>query len=79
LTGGGGLRLTVADNGPGVASHELNSIFKRFYRAESSRQTVGTGLGLSLVAAIAELHGLDSFASDNGPGLRVEIVTEHRT
>ncbi|MFZ2109248.1 MAG: HAMP domain-containing sensor histidine kinase [Roseiarcus sp.] len=79
LTASGGLRLSVSDNGPGVASHELNSIFKRFYRAESARQTAGTGLGLSLVAAIAELHGLNTFASDNGPGLRIEIVTEHRT
>jgi signal transduction histidine kinase len=79
LTASGGLRLSVSDNGPGVANRELNSIFQRFYRAESARQTAGTGLGLSLVAAIAELHGLNSFASDNGPGLRIEIVTEHRT
>jgi signal transduction histidine kinase len=76
-TGGGGLRLSVADNGAGVASNELHSIFKRFYRAVSARQTVGTGLGLSLVAAIAELHGLDSSASDNGPGLRIEVATAH--
>ena len=74
----GGLRLSVADDGPGVASGELNSIFKRFYRAEPLRHTAGTGLGLSLVAAIAELHGLDSSASDNSPGLRIEVVTAVR-
>jgi signal transduction histidine kinase len=76
-TGDGGLRLTVTDNGAGVASDELHSIFKRFYRAASARQTVGTGLGLSLVAAIAELHGLDTSASDNGPGLRIQVETVH--
>jgi signal transduction histidine kinase len=73
-----GLRLSVADNGPGVASSELDSIFERFYRAEPSRRSAGTGLGLSLVAAIAELHGLASSAFDNGPGLRIEVVTAVR-
>jgi signal transduction histidine kinase len=79
LAGGAGVRLTVADNGPGVAANEMDSIFKRFYRGESARHTAGTGLGLSLVAAIAELHGLDCSASDNRPGLRIEIVMEHST
>ena len=73
-----GLLLSVADNGLGVGSNELNSIFKRFYRAESTRHTVGTGLGLSLVVAIAELHGLDASASDNHPGLRIEVATALR-
>jgi len=41
------------------------AIFHRFYRAEAARASTGTGLGLSLVAAIAELHGLESAASDN--------------
>ena len=75
-TAGGGLRLSIADNGPGVARDELSSIFKRFYRAEPAQRTPGTGLGLSLVAAIAELHGLECFASDNRPGLQINIVTE---
>jgi signal transduction histidine kinase len=73
-----GLLLSVADNGLCVGSNELNSIFKRFYRAESARQTVGTGLGLNLVVAIAELHGLNASASDNHPGLRIEVATAHR-
>jgi signal transduction histidine kinase len=73
-----GLRLSVADDGPGVADHELKSIFDRFHRAESGLRAAGTGLGLSLVVAIAELHGLDSRASDNRPGLRVEIATAAR-
>ena len=71
----GGVSLTVADDGPGVAPDELKAIFQRFYRAEAARASTGTGLGLSLVAAIAELHGLECAASDNRPGLRVTLTT----
>ena len=71
----GGVSLTVADDGPGVAPDELKAIFQRFYRAEAAGASTGTGLGLSLVAAIAELHGLECAASDNRPGLRVTLTT----
>ncbi|HKN27440.1 MAG TPA: ATP-binding protein [Roseiarcus sp.] len=71
----GGISLTVVDDGPGVAPDELKAIFQRFYRAEAARTPAGTGLGLSLVAAIAELHGLECAASDNCPGLRVTLTT----
>ena len=71
----GGVSLTVADDGAGVAPDELKSIFRRFYRAEAARASTGTGLGLSLVAAIADLHGLECAASDNRPGLRVTLTT----
>ena len=71
----GGVSLTVADDGAGVAPDELKSIFQRFYRAEAARASTGTGLGLSLVAAIADLHGLECAASDNRPGLRVTLTT----
>ncbi len=70
-----GLRLTVEDNGPGVDSRDLPMIFQRFYRAGAARSSPGSGLGLSLVAAIAELHGLDCLASDSHPGLRVTLST----
>jgi signal transduction histidine kinase len=50
-------------------------IFQRFYRAEAARSSPGSGLGLSLVAAIAELHGLDCLAWDSHPGLRVRLST----
>ncbi len=53
----------------------MKSIFQRFYRAEAARASTGTGLGLSLVAAIADLHGLECAASDNRPGLRVTLTT----
>lgn len=47
---------------------------RRFYRGESSRTTPGTGLGLSLVAAVVKLHGARLEASDNRPGLRISIA-----
>ena len=48
---------TVRDNGPGVPEQEHAKLFRRLYRREISRATPGYGLGLALVAAIAELHG----------------------
>lgn len=69
----GGIALAVADDGPGVPDTERDRIFRRFYRLEQSRTTTGSGLGLSLVAAIVELHGASVTAHDNGPGLRIEI------
>ena len=70
-----GIALSVSDNGPGVAPADVEAIFKRFYRAGEAHRSSGTGLGLALVAAIANLHGLDCRASDNGPGLRVTLAT----
>ncbi len=66
-----GIDLDVADNGPGVPPEERERIFKRFYRLEPSRHKPGSGLGLSLVAAIANLHGIHLDVADNGPGLRI--------
>lgn len=63
----------VADNGPGIPEHERQNVFRRLYRLERERTTPGSGLGLSLVAAIAELHGATVELTDNGPGLRVEV------
>lgn len=63
----------VADNGPGIPTHERENVFRRLYRLERARSTPGSGLGLSLVAAIAELHGAAVALADNGPGLRVEV------
>ena len=70
-----GVSLAVADDGPGVAPAELTAIFQPLYRAESARTSPGTGLGLGLVAAIAELHGFECGASDNRPGLRITLAT----
>lgn len=71
--------VTVSDTGPGVPAELVPDLFKRFYRVEQSRSAPGYGLGLTLVAAIAELHGANVSVNDNRPGFRVEIVfAEHR-
>jgi signal transduction histidine kinase len=64
---------TIADTGPGIPIHERENVFRRLYRLERERSTPGSGLGLSLVAAIAELHGATVTLLDNAPGLRVEV------
>ncbi|MEZ5857369.1 MAG: HAMP domain-containing sensor histidine kinase [Hyphomicrobiaceae bacterium] len=69
----GDVRLSFADDGPGVPSKELQRIFQRFYRLETSRTTAGTGLGLSLVSAVVRAHGGRIAARDNHPGLRINI------
>ena len=66
--------LTVADNGPGIAEAYRQKVFQRFYRLEQSRTTPGNGLGLSIVAAIADLHGGTLVLSDNNPGLKVVLT-----
>jgi signal transduction histidine kinase len=70
---GGAPVLCVADSGPGIPGAEREKVFRRFYRLESSRTTPGSGLGLALVKAVAELHGASVALSDNGPGLRVTV------
>ncbi len=64
----------VADNGPGIAEAYRLKVFQRFYRLEQSRTTPGNGLGLSIVAAIADLHGGTLVLSDNNPGLKVVLT-----
>ncbi|MFJ1310872.1 HAMP domain-containing sensor histidine kinase [Agrobacterium pusense] len=69
----GQILLSVADDGPGIPSEDHARVFDRFYRLEKSRTTIGSGLGLSLVKAIAELHGATAKLFDNAPGLRVLV------
>ena len=64
----------VADNGPGIAEAYRRKVFQRFYRLEQSRTTPGNGLGLSIVAAIADLHGGTIMLSDNNPGLKAVLT-----
>jgi len=71
---GGDVELEVADNGPGVPEGERARIFHRFYRLEASRSTPGNGLGLSIVAAVAELHAARLAAADNRPGLKIAMI-----
>jgi signal transduction histidine kinase len=69
----GGAVISVADDGPGIPADQREHVFKRFYRLERSRRTPGNGLGLSLVAAVARLHGADIEMLDNAPGLKFRI------
>jgi signal transduction histidine kinase len=70
---GSGAVLSVADDGPGIPADELQHVFKRFYRIERSRRTPGNGLGLSLVAAVARLHGARIEMVDTAPGLEFRL------
>jgi signal transduction histidine kinase len=65
--------LALTDNGPGIPDLMHDRVFDRFARLDASRTKPGSGLGLSLVAAIAELHGSAVELSDNQPGLRVTL------
>jgi signal transduction histidine kinase len=67
------IKVTVTDNGPGIPAGERSNVFSRFYRLESSRSTPGSGLGLSLVEAIAKLHQVGVDLADNDPGLRLTL------
>jgi signal transduction histidine kinase len=64
----------VSDTGPGVPATDRERVLKRFVRLEASRSTPGTGLGLTLVKAIADLHNARLELSDNDPGLRVTLA-----
>ncbi len=66
-----GLIAKVSDSGPGIPAYEREKVFQRLYRLDSSRSTPGSGLGLSLVQAIADLHGASITLQDHKPGLKV--------
>lgn len=72
--GGDHVAIEVADRGPGIAPEDRAKVLGRFVRLDRSRSAPGTGLGLSLVAAVARLHGAELRLADNGPGLRVELA-----
>ena len=66
--------LVVEDNGPGMPEDFRDRAFERFSRADSSRTEPGSGLGLSLVRAVAHLHGGEVRLVDAGPGLRASLI-----
>jgi len=79
-TGSGELEVSVTDTGPGIPVSERGRVLERFVRLEKSRSLPGAGLGLSLVQAIAEVHGARLTLDDGpgaldetGPGLRIAI------
>ncbi len=65
--------ISVSDNGPGIADSEKSKVVERFYRGDASRGTPGVGLGLSVVQAVAKLHGTALALSDRKPGLHAAI------
>jgi signal transduction histidine kinase len=65
--------IAVSDTGSGIAETERDKVGQRFYRLESSRNTPGSGLGLSLVKAVAKLHRATLLLEDNAPGLKATL------
>jgi signal transduction histidine kinase len=70
----GRVLLTVSDNGPGIPESDRPHVVERFVRLERSRSQPGSGLGLSLAAAVARLHGGELILTDNHPGLKAIIA-----
>ncbi|MCC7252293.1 HAMP domain-containing sensor histidine kinase [Hyphomicrobium sp.] len=68
-----GFRAELMDDGPGIPQDEREKVFRRLYRLERARSTPGSGLGLTLAAAIAELHDAHIALEDHAPGLRVAV------
>jgi len=73
-SGEAGAEISVSDNGPGIVDGEKTKVVQRFYRGDASRGTPGVGLGLSLVQAVAKLHGSSLVLSDQNPGLRAAVT-----
>ncbi|NKB43942.1 MAG: HAMP domain-containing protein [Alphaproteobacteria bacterium] len=66
--------LEITDSGPGIPASYHGKVFERLYRLDDSRTTPGSGLGLSLVSAVAKSHGLSVSLADNDPGLVVTVA-----
>ena len=77
---GEGVDLSVSDTGPGIPLADRPRVIERFVRLEASRSSPGTGLGLSLVAAVAHYHGADLVLEDNTPtGLKAVLRFQKST
>jgi signal transduction histidine kinase len=68
-----GIEIAVTDRGPGIPEPDRGRATERFYRGETARSTPGSGLGLSLVQAVAQLHGGNFMLADAKPGLRAVL------
>ena len=65
----GGVEIAVADQGPGIPEADRARAAERFFRGEIARNTPGSGFGLALVQAVAQLHSGSLRLGDAGPGL----------
>jgi signal transduction histidine kinase len=74
FAGAGKVGVEVTDSGPGVPAEQREAVLRRFYRAEQSRHTLGSGLGLALVAGVAGLHGMTVEIGDANPGCRIALI-----
>ena len=70
---GAAVELSVADSGPGIPAADRTRVLDRFVRLDASRHSPGSGLGLSLVRAVARRHGAELRLEDNAPGLRAVL------
>ena len=70
----GNIVATISDDGPGIPVEERANVLTRFYRLDRSRNLPGSGLGMSLAAAIAALHSARLELLDNCPGLRLRLT-----
>ncbi len=71
------VEITVSDQGPGIPEADRPRATDRFFRGEAARQTPGSGLGLALVEAVAQLHGGSLRLEDAAPGLRAVLTLPH--
>jgi signal transduction histidine kinase len=68
------MQVEILDTGTGVQEREKEKIFDRFYRGQKSRSYSGTGLGLSLVSAVINLHGGFIHVENTNPGLKIITI-----
>jgi signal transduction histidine kinase len=70
------VQVSVTDNGHGIPENLRGKVLQRFFRLESSRTTVGSGLGLSMASAIVKVHDATLELADAAPGLRATVLLE---
>ncbi|WP_321853968.1 sensor histidine kinase [Paraburkholderia tropica] len=73
ISGADGPRVEVADTGVGIPRGERSAVLQRFFRSEHTQHLPGSGLGLSIVAAVVNLHGYSLRIEDAQPGTRISI------